>query len=72
MTGKVFSQVMADKNLRWVPNFTGPCGSFPGYNEPESPFHDKRVRQAVSPGDQSGVPGQTRNRWRWQGLGKLD
>ena len=21
---------------------------FPGYNEPESPFHDKRVRQAVS------------------------
>jgi peptide/nickel transport system substrate-binding protein len=49
MTGKVFSQVMADKNLRWVPNFTGPWWlMFPGYNEPESPFHDKRVRQAVS------------------------
>jgi peptide/nickel transport system substrate-binding protein len=49
MTGKVFSQVMADKNLRWVPNFTGPWWlMFPGYSEPESPFHDKRVRQAVS------------------------
>jgi peptide/nickel transport system substrate-binding protein len=49
MTGKVFSQVMADKNLRWVPNFTGPWWlMFPGYNEPESPFHDKRIRQAVS------------------------
>jgi peptide/nickel transport system substrate-binding protein len=49
MTGKVFSQVVADKNLRWVPNFTGPWWlMFPGYNEPESPFHDKRVRQAVS------------------------
>jgi peptide/nickel transport system substrate-binding protein len=49
MTGKVFSQVAADKNLRWVPNFTGPWWlMFPGYNEPESPFHDKRVRQAVS------------------------
>jgi peptide/nickel transport system substrate-binding protein len=49
MTGKVFSQVMADKNLRWVPNFTGPWWlMFPGYSEPDSPFHDKRVRQAVS------------------------
>ena len=49
MTGKVFPQVVADKNLRWVPNFTGPGWlMFPGYNEPESPFHDKRVRQAVS------------------------
>jgi peptide/nickel transport system substrate-binding protein len=49
MTGKVFPQVAADKNLRWVPNFTGPWWlMFPGYNEPESPFHDKRVRQAVS------------------------
>jgi peptide/nickel transport system substrate-binding protein len=49
MTGKVFPQVVADRNLRWVPNFTGPWWiMFPGYNEPESPFHDKRVRQAVS------------------------
>jgi peptide/nickel transport system substrate-binding protein len=49
MTGKVLPQVMKDRNLRWVPNFTGPWWlMFPGYNEPESPFHDKRVRQAVS------------------------
>jgi len=49
MTGKVLPQVMADKNLRWVPNFTSVWHLiFPGYNEPDSPFHDKRVRQAVS------------------------
>jgi len=49
MTGKVLPQVMADKNLRWVPNFTSVWHlAFPGYNEPDSPFHDKRVRQAVS------------------------
>lgn len=49
MTGKLLSRVMADPNLRWDPNFTGPWWlMFPGYNEPGSPFHDKRVRQAVS------------------------
>jgi peptide/nickel transport system substrate-binding protein len=49
MTGKVLSAVMADKNLRWVPNFTSVWHLvFPGYNEPDSPFHDKRVRQAIS------------------------
>jgi peptide/nickel transport system substrate-binding protein len=49
MTGKLLPRVMADKNLRWDPNFTGPWWlMFPGYNEPDSPFRDKRVRQAVS------------------------
>jgi len=49
MTGKLLPRVMADKNLRWIPNFTSVWWlMFPGYNEPESPFHDKRVRQAVS------------------------
>ena len=49
MTGKLLPRIMADKNLRWVPNFTSVWYlMFPGYNEPESPFHDKRVRQAVS------------------------
>lgn len=49
MTGKVLPLVMADKNLRWIPNFTSVWYlMFPGYNEPESPFHDKRVRQAIS------------------------
>jgi peptide/nickel transport system substrate-binding protein len=49
MTGKLLARVMADPNLRWDPNYTGPWWlMFPGYNEPESPFHDKRVRQAVS------------------------
>ena len=49
MTGKLLPRLMADGNLRWDPNFTGPWWlMFPGYNEPDSPFHDKRVRQAVS------------------------
>ena len=49
MTGKLLARVMADRNLRWDPNLTAPWWlAFPGYNEPDSPFHDKRVRQAVS------------------------
>ncbi|MBI3328168.1 MAG: ABC transporter substrate-binding protein [Nitrospinae bacterium] len=49
MTGRVLKGVMKDPNLRWDPNFTGPWWlMFPGYQESESPFHDKRVRQAVS------------------------
>jgi peptide/nickel transport system substrate-binding protein len=49
MTGKLLPRVMADKTLRWDQNFTGPWWlMFPGYNEPGSPFRDKRVRQAIS------------------------
>jgi peptide/nickel transport system substrate-binding protein len=49
MTGKLLPRLMADSNLRWDPNPTGPWWlMFPGYNELDSPFHDKRVRQAVS------------------------
>ncbi len=49
MTGKLLPRVMSDPNLRWDPNYTGPWWlMFPGYNEPGSPFRDKRVRQAVS------------------------
>src|SRR5262249_5097314 len=49
MTGKLLARVMADPKLRWDPNYTGPWWlMFPGYNEPGSPFRDKRVRQAVS------------------------
>ena len=49
MTGKLLHRVMADKNLRWDPNFTSAWWLiFPGYREADSPFHDKRVRQAVS------------------------
>jgi peptide/nickel transport system substrate-binding protein len=49
MTGKLLQRVMADPKLRWVPNFTAPWHlMFPGYTESSSPFHDRRVRQAVS------------------------
>jgi ABC-type transport system substrate-binding protein len=49
MTGKLLTRVITDRNLRWDPNFTGPWWlMFPGYNEPDSPFHDKRVRRAIS------------------------
>ena len=49
MTGKLLARLKADRNLRWDPNLTAPWWlMFPGYEEPDSPFHDKRVRQAVS------------------------
>ncbi len=49
MTGKLLSRVINEPTLRWDRNFTAPWWlMFPGYNEPDSPFHDKRVRQAVS------------------------
>jgi peptide/nickel transport system substrate-binding protein len=49
MTGKLLPRVMADKELRWDPNFTSAWWlAFPGYDEPQSLFHDKRVREAVS------------------------
>lgn len=49
MTGKLLQRVMSDPKLRWNPNYTAPWHlMFPGYQEPSSPFHDKRVRQAVS------------------------
>jgi len=49
MTGKLLPRVMSDKSLRWDKNFTAPWWlAFPGYDETDSPFHDKRVREAVS------------------------
>jgi peptide/nickel transport system substrate-binding protein len=49
LTGKILKQVLADSNLRWDSNFTNPWHFFfPGYQAPTSPFHDKRVRQAIS------------------------
>jgi peptide/nickel transport system substrate-binding protein len=49
MTGKLLPKLMTDPKLRWDPNRTGPWWlMFPGYANPDSPFHDKRVRQAVS------------------------
>lgn len=49
MTGKLLPKLMADKSLRWEKNFTSVWYlSFPGYTEKDSPFHDRRVRQAVS------------------------
>lgn len=48
-TGKILPQVLKDKTLRWTPNFTAPWVLFfPNWEEADSPFHDKRVRQAVS------------------------
>jgi peptide/nickel transport system substrate-binding protein len=49
LTGKILKQVMADSHLRWDSNFTNPWHFFfPGYQDTASPFHDKRVRQAIS------------------------
>ncbi len=49
LTGKLLPRVINDKNLRWDKNFTSSWFlTFPGYTEKDSPFHDKRVREAVS------------------------
>ncbi len=49
MTGKLLPRVMADKDLRWDKNLTSAWWlTFPGYGDKDSPFHDKRVREAVS------------------------
>jgi peptide/nickel transport system substrate-binding protein len=49
LTGKILKQVLKDPNLRWDRNFTNPWHFFfPGYEDPASPFHDKRVRRAIS------------------------
>jgi peptide/nickel transport system substrate-binding protein len=49
MTGKLLPKLTGDPKLRWDRNFTSVWWlMFPGYNEPDSPFHDKRVREAVS------------------------
>lgn len=49
MTGKLLPRIMGDKNLRWEKNFTSVWWlAFPGYDEKDSPFHDKRVREAIS------------------------
>jgi peptide/nickel transport system substrate-binding protein len=49
MTGRLLPRVMKDKNLRWDKNFTSAWWlAFPGYQDKTSPFHDKRVREAVS------------------------
>ncbi len=68
LTGKLLPRVMKNKDLRWVPNFTSVWWlMFPGYNEPESPFHDKRVRQAVS----LAINRQFLARQETQGIGKV-
>ena len=49
MTGDIFKALADDPDLTWDPNPTAPWVLwFPGYDEADSPFNDKRVRQAVS------------------------
>jgi peptide/nickel transport system substrate-binding protein len=49
ITGELLESVMKDKNLRYHPNNSAPFWLlFPDMDDPKSPFHDKRVRQAVS------------------------
>jgi len=49
VTGELLQAVIDDPNLRYHPNNSAPFWlMFPDMADPESPFHDKRVRQAVS------------------------
>jgi peptide/nickel transport system substrate-binding protein len=49
VTGELLQSVIDDPNLRYHPNNSAPFWlMFPDMADPKSPFHDKRVRQAVS------------------------
>lgn len=49
VTGELLQSVIDDPNLRYHPNHSAPFWlMFPDMDDPKSPFHDKRVRQAIS------------------------
>ncbi len=49
ITGELLQSVIDDPMLRYHPNNSAPFWlMFPDIDDPTSPFHDKRVRQAVS------------------------
>ncbi len=49
VTGELLQSVIDDPDLRYHPNHSAPFWlMFPDMADAESPFHDKRVRQAVS------------------------
>jgi peptide/nickel transport system substrate-binding protein len=49
VTGELLQSVIDDPKLRYHPNNSAPFWlMFPDMADPQSPFHDKRVRQAVS------------------------
>jgi peptide/nickel transport system substrate-binding protein len=49
ITGELLEAVIQDPKLRYHPNNSAPFWlMFPDMDDPKSPFHDKRVRKAVS------------------------
>lgn len=49
VTGALLLDAMEDPDIQIDPNNSAPFWLFfPGWEEPDNPFHDKRVRQAVS------------------------
>ena len=49
VTGALLLDAIEDPNIQIDPNNSAPFWLFfPGWEEPDNPFHDKRVRQAVS------------------------
>jgi peptide/nickel transport system substrate-binding protein len=49
VTGALLQDAIDDPDIQVDPNNSAPFWLFfPGYEEPDNPFHDKRVRQAVS------------------------
>jgi len=49
ITGELLQSVMDDPKLRYHPNLSAPFWlMFPDMDDPKSPFHDVRVRKAVS------------------------
>jgi len=67
--GELISRVKENKNLTLAPVLSGNWWlEFPGFQNPKNPFHDKRVRQAVS----LAVDRDAINQAECDGMGQVD
>src|SRR5262249_48939896 len=67
--GELIDRVKSDPKLMLAPVVSGNWWlQFPGFQDPKNPFHDKRVRQAVS----LAVDRDAINQAECDGLGKVD
>jgi peptide/nickel transport system substrate-binding protein len=69
ITGDLLPGVMKDKKIMLAPVVSGNWWlEFPGFEDPKSPFHDKRVREAIS----LAIDRDAMNRDECAGLGVVD
>ena len=69
ITGDLVPRVMKDPKIMLAPVVSGNWWlEFPGFEDPKSPFHDKRVREAIS----LAIDRNAMNRDECAGLGRVD